>query len=42
VLKIKVIDLEFEVIPIFNIFYPKHNHLESLSAPPYNNDDFLN
>jgi len=35
-LKIKVSELEFEVIPIIqNSLSLTHNHLESLSASPY-------
>ena len=43
VLKIKVSELEFEVIPIIQNFLSQtHNHLESLSTPPYSSNDFLN
>jgi len=43
VLKIKVSELEFEVIPIIqNSLYQTHTYLESLSAPPCSSDDFLN
>jgi len=42
VLKIKVSELEFEVIPIIqNSLSQTHHQLESLSTPPYNNDHFL-
>jgi len=43
VLKIKVSELEFEVILIIqNSLSQTPNHLEFLSAPPYTSDDFLN
>jgi len=42
VLKIKVSELEFEVIPIIQNFLSlTHDHLESLSASPCSSDDFF-
>ena len=42
VLRIKVSELEFQVIPIIqNSLSLTHNHLESLLASPSSSDDFF-